>query len=172
MFSKNLVLLVQDVPVGTLDPTQALQLKAPAIPSHQVHLVLPPLGTLRKYIEKINLFSNSVQISANMQGELELSAVSSEVKINTLFLELTNPALISESIGSAIFEPLNDPKAHAKVIVPTATLMKLFHFHNANVKNVVCCIVQSECLLFYAYLSENESDDAVFLHYVPAKAVK
>lgn len=162
--------LVQDVPVVTLDPAQALQMKTPVIPSHQVHLVLPPLGILRKYVEKMRTISNYIQVSANMEGEFEISALSNEVKINSLFVNLTNPALLNENIGAAMFEPFNEPKTHAKVLVSSAALMKVFYFHNANVKNIVCCLVDSRALLFYAYVGHTCDGDAVFLHYVNAKS--
>jgi hypothetical protein len=77
--------------------------KEPSLPSEDVHIMLPwPSDTLRAVSERYKSLNGKLVISANMAGELKLRVEADEVKVETKWKGLINPAL-----GTPSYLPLS-----------------------------------------------------------------
>jgi hypothetical protein len=59
----------------------------------KVHILLPPLMTLRHLLERLKSLDHHVTLAANMNGELRLNVSTDSVDITTFYRGLINPTI-------------------------------------------------------------------------------
>lgn len=82
------------MPVLILKPEIATQdFLEPNIISPDVHIMFPPLGVLKTFVDRMKHLSSSLKISANMAGDMMLTILGERVSIEALFKSLENPVM-------------------------------------------------------------------------------
>jgi HUS1 checkpoint protein len=85
--------LLQEIPIRILSAQQAEELKEPIVIDPRVHVLTPPVHTLRILVERMKSLSNFLLISANMNGRLKLQVENDSVKVETFFNDLSHPEI-------------------------------------------------------------------------------
>lgn len=148
------VVLLQDVPVRVLSLQQQEELLEPNLPPHDATIMLPhDLSQLKVVCDRMRLVSNSLTVSANMSGCMQLQASSSKMTVQTTMRNLVNPELDMPQESLSIQPSLiRDPQQMASVQVDSRAFAKVMQTHGIKPNHVVCCIIESVGVLLYAYV--------------------
>ncbi|KAI9143949.1 checkpoint protein Hus1/Mec3 [Paraphysoderma sedebokerense] len=168
------VVITQDIPIRVLQKAQIADLKEPAIPTPEIYIMLPSLHSLRTVAERMKSLSSHIILAANMNGELVLRAETDTVNIETRYCDLVHPELDGNQEGRSQ-QRMRDPTEFAEVRVDVKDFIKFVHSYHVNPSNVVCCIHDELCLVFYVYVGdpnrlEDEDSLAILTYLIPAKA--
>ena len=89
------MIMVQDIPIRVLNDDSIHGIIEPIIPDTDVHIMLPPLLSLKSIIERMKSISidHVLAVSANMNGELRLRVMTDTVTVETFYKNLVNPDL-------------------------------------------------------------------------------
>ncbi|KAI9207229.1 checkpoint protein Hus1/Mec3 [Polychytrium aggregatum] len=169
----NCVLLVQDIPVRVLTPPEAEELKEPLVPEPHVHIMMPPLSSIRTIAERMKSMSNYITISANMRGEFVLKIDTDSVEVETSYRNLINPEFDPSQVDSSQQPSANrDPTLFADARVDARDFVKFVQSYVVNPTNVVCCIIENRGLVFYVYVGgPNESQCGNLTYYIPVRSL-
>lgn len=149
--------VIQDVPVRVLSPQQQQAFHEPLVPEPQVHIMMPPLGSLKTISDRMKSLSSAVVIEANMAGEFVMKMDTDAVSVETRFEGLINPELDPTQVDLSQQPSMTrDPKAFASVRVDIKDFLKFLATHLVNPSNVVCCIIEGHGLVFYVYVGGAE----------------
>ncbi|ORX93116.1 cell cycle checkpoint [Basidiobolus meristosporus CBS 931.73] len=167
------VLLTQDIPIKVLTPNQMETIKEPLVPEPQVHIMMPPLLSVRTIVERMRNISDHVIVSANMNGEFTLRVESEAVQVETFYKSLINPELDLSQVDASRQPSLNrDPENFAFARIDIRNFIKFLHSYHVSPSNVVCCIIEDHALVLYVYVggnNPNQDQYGVLTYYVPVK---
>jgi len=136
--------------------------------------MLPGLQNLRSVAERMKTLSNRLFVAANMNGQLRLRIETSAAKVETNYTNLIHPELDGGANDPAI-KPIEDKTKFSEVSVDIKDFIKFLHSHHINPSNVVCCVHEQLCLVFYVYVGGNntlESGDetlGIFTYLISAR---
>ncbi|KAL7750860.1 Checkpoint protein hus1 [Sorochytrium milnesiophthora] len=164
------VAVQQDVPILVLKKLQIAELREPAVPPPDVYILLPPLVTLRTLAERMRTIAHHVVLSANFCGSLVLKCETDAVTIETVFTDLVHPEMESSQDQP---QSQDDKERYFDVRVDIRDFVKFVYSHHVNPSNVVCCIHEAVCAVFYVYVGSpaeiEKEEGAVLTYYLPAK---
>ncbi|KAJ1980468.1 Checkpoint protein hus1, partial [Dimargaris cristalligena] len=156
--------LNQDVPVRVLGPRQIDHIREPLVPEPQVNILMPSLTNIRSIVERMKTISNTLEISANTNGEFRLKVESELVEIVTYYKNLINPELdlVSQPAGGeagstrpGASEPGQSEEGggpsrdFVSAQVDIRNFTKFLHSHHVVPNNVVCCIIENFAVVIH-----------------------
>ncbi|KAJ1644665.1 Checkpoint protein hus1 [Coemansia erecta] len=147
------ITLTQDVPVRVLTPLQMESIREPMVPDGQVHVMMPPLNSMRSVAERMKTMGDRVAVSANKNGELRIRVANDMVDITTHFKGLENL-----SYDTTQQEPLSaerEPAAFYTAVVDMKNFLRFLQSYHVVPKNIVCCIIENHALVFYVYIGSS-----------------
>jgi HUS1 checkpoint protein len=156
------------IPVRVLSEAQQVDVQEPMLPEAQVHILLPPLNTLKHVTETVKHMGDYVTIAANMQGTLQLSVNSVHVHSASTFTQLVNPQLQEQEQQAAFTQRHTDPAVLARVRISTKDWTRFLACHHVRPSSIVCSIVHDTALVAYVYLGADQS--AYLIYYIPSHA--
>ncbi|KAJ1913376.1 Checkpoint protein hus1 [Mycoemilia scoparia] len=154
--------LKQEVPLRILSPQQMENIREPIVPSGQVHIMLPPLHSLRSVAERLKSLGDLVAISANMSGEFTLKVATELVEIETHFRGLVNPEFDTntqstnnpnDNVDPLLQRYRDDPTLFATGVIDTKSFINFLYSYHVIPKNIVACIVENHAVIFYVYVA-------------------
>ncbi|KAL1916902.1 uncharacterized protein VTP21DRAFT_5099 [Calcarisporiella thermophila] len=146
--------LTQDIPVRVLSPQQMEMVREPMCPDPQVHIMMPPLLSVRTIAERMKSLSDYVVISANMNGEFTLKCEANMVTMETYYKGLFNPELeYSESEAARVPSQTRDKNQFASARIDVKNFVKFLNTYHVSPSNVVCCIIEHHAIVFYVYVN-------------------
>ncbi|KAJ2808976.1 Checkpoint protein hus1 [Coemansia guatemalensis] len=145
--------LNQDVPVRVLTPLQMDAIREPLVPDSQVHIMMPPLNSVRSIAERMKGMGDRVAVSANREGEATLRVSNDLVEITTFFRGLENLAYDSSTQEpSANPTPDRGTGEFYTAVVDMKNFLRFLQSYHVAPKNIVCCIIEHHSLVFYVYI--------------------
>ncbi|KAI9505824.1 checkpoint protein Hus1/Mec3, partial [Coemansia spiralis] len=143
--------LCQDVPIRVLTPAQMDMVREPLVPDSQVHIMMPPLNSMRSIAERIKAMGDRVAVSANRDGELTIGVANDLVEITTFFRGLENLTYDSTQ-PSANPTPDRGPTEFYSAVVDMRNFVRFLQSYHVAPKNIVCCIIEHHAVVFYVYI--------------------
>ncbi|KAJ1838943.1 Checkpoint protein hus1, partial [Coemansia sp. RSA 2708] len=138
--------LCQDVPVRVLSPDQAQAIVEPAVARSPLHIVMPPLGSVRSVAERMRALGDRVSVAANQEGQLTLRVANEGVDITAYFRGLQNLVHATPEADAAPARPAHEPYT---ATVDTRNFMRFLQSYHVAPKNIICCIVEHQALILY-----------------------
>lgn len=83
--------IIQEIPINIISPAQLANLKEPTLPDPEVYILMPPLKSVQRVIDRMKNVSETLKIEANMAGCLKFSVSTEVASISTFFKELEHP---------------------------------------------------------------------------------
>ncbi|KAI8325389.1 cell cycle checkpoint [Martensiomyces pterosporus] len=173
--------LCQDVPVRVLSPLQMEAIREPLVPDSQVHIMMPPLNSVRSVAERMKSMGDRVAISANKQGEVTIRVANDLVEITTFFRGLENLAYDSTQEPSASSTPDRGPGEFYTAVVDMKNFLRFLQSYHVAPKNIVCCIIEQHAVVFYVYIGStgyaggvgalNEQTCGSLTYFIPVRQV-
>ncbi|KAJ1970210.1 Checkpoint protein hus1 [Dimargaris xerosporica] len=170
--------LNQDIPVRVLGPRQMEHIHEPLVPEPQVNILMPSLMSIRSIAERMKAISNTIEVSANTNGELRLKVESELVQIVTYYKNLLNPELdVTSQVGTPR-ETATARDAHDFVSakVDIRNFIKFLHSYHVAPNNVVCCIIENFAVVIHVYVNSSlttffgQQNCAALTYYIPVRA--
>lgn len=149
----NPVLLVQDIPIRVLNLYHINEYKEPMVPQPHVHILMPPLVSVRTIIDRMKSMSNYLTISANFNGEFILKIETEAVSVETYFKDLISPDLNQVNNSSQQDKPKNQ---FSECQISIIDFEKFVHSYVINPSSVICSIIENFAVVFYVYV-KNET---------------
>eukprot|EP01111_Echinosteliopsis_oligospora_P014019 TRINITY_DN5190_c0_g1_i1.p1 TRINITY_DN5190_c0_g1~~TRINITY_DN5190_c0_g1_i1.p1 ORF type:complete len:276 (-),score=67.69 TRINITY_DN5190_c0_g1_i1:63-890(-) len=146
----------QSVPVELLSAVQISQYVEPHLPDPEVHIMMPPLKSVRGVVDHMKNISDNLIIFANMSGELTLKVEESMVSVATFYKNLEHPAIENRT------PPKSNPNITAEVKVDIKKFSRFLYSYQVLPSNVICCIVKDRAVVLHVLL-----DDLYLTYYVP-----
>ncbi|KAJ1959921.1 Checkpoint protein hus1 [Dipsacomyces acuminosporus] len=173
--------LCQDVPVRVLSPLQMEAIREPLVPDSQVHIMVPPLNSVRSVAERMKSMGDRVAISANKEGEMTIRVSNDLVEITTFFRGLENLTYDSTQEPSANPTPDRSPSDFYTAVVDMKNFLRFLQSYHVAPKNIVCCIIEQHAVVFYVYIGStgyaggvgalNEQTCGSLTYFIPVRQV-
>ncbi|KAJ1935229.1 Checkpoint protein hus1 [Linderina pennispora] len=171
--------LSQDVPVRVLTPQQMEAIREPLVPDSQVHIMMPPLNSVRSIAERMKTMGDRVAISANREGEMTIRVTNELVDITTFFRGLENLSYDASQEPSASTTPGRAPGDHFTAVVDMKNFLRFLQSYHVAPKNIVCCIIEQHAVVFYVYIGTtgygvgalNDQNCGSLTYFVPVRQV-
>ncbi|KAJ1948665.1 Checkpoint protein hus1, partial [Linderina macrospora] len=144
--------LSQDVPVRVLTPQQMEAIREPLVPDSQVHIMMPPLNSVRSIAERMKAMGDRVAISANREGEMTIRVANELADITTFFRGLENLSYDASQEPSASTTSGRAPSEHFTAVVDMKNFLRFLQSYHVAPKNIVCCIIEQHAVVFYVYI--------------------
>ncbi|KAJ8323358.1 hypothetical protein BDEG_22709 [Batrachochytrium dendrobatidis JEL423] len=158
----KLIILVQDVPVRVISPDKTHEFREPATPDFDVHILMPPILSVRNIAERMKAVGQRLVISANMSGQLTMGVSNDIVKIQTFFKDLINPILDPVQVDVLTCASTNRNKAEfAEVEVDIRDFIKFVQCYQLHPSKILCCINEQSCLIFYVVMGDDDESDTL-----------
>ncbi|KAJ1734557.1 Checkpoint protein hus1 [Coemansia biformis] len=169
--------LTQDVPVRVLTPQQMDAIREPLVPDSQVHIMMPPLNSVRSIAERIKAMGDRVAVSANRDGEVTLRVSNDLVEITTFFRGLEN--LAYDATQDANPTPDRAPTEFYTAVVDMKNFLRFLQSYHVAPRNIVCCIIEHHALVFYVYIGSagygagalNDQTCGSLTYFIPVRQV-
>ncbi|KAL2912765.1 Checkpoint protein hus1 [Polyrhizophydium stewartii] len=156
----KLVILVQDVPVRVISPEKTEEFREPVAPEPDVHILMPPILTLRTIAERMKSISQRLILSANMGGQLTMSVSNDIVKVQTFFNDLINPQLDPTQVDVATHPSTGRSRTEfAEAEVDIRDFIKFVQCYQLHPSKILCCINERHCLIFYVVVGDDDDGD-------------
>ena len=84
---------MQDIPINIISASQLAQLTEPSLPDPDVYILMPPLKSVQKVVDRMKNVSDTLKIEANMAGNLKLSVSTEVATISTFYKNLEHPQI-------------------------------------------------------------------------------
>ncbi|KAJ2158153.1 Checkpoint protein hus1 [Coemansia sp. RSA 552] len=171
--------LTQDVPVRVLTPMQMDAIREPMVPDGQVHIMMPPLNSVRSIAERIKAMGDRVAVSANREGEATLRVSNDLVETTTFFRGLENLSYDSTQ-GTPQSEGDRGSGEFFTAVVDMKNFLRFLQSYHVAPKNIVCCIIEHHALVFYVYIGSagyggvgalNEQTCGSLTYFIPVRQV-
>ncbi|KAJ1667689.1 Checkpoint protein hus1 [Coemansia sp. RSA 1813] len=146
------ITLCQDVPVRVMTPLQMEAIREPLVPDSQVHIMMPPLNSLRSIAERVKGMGDRVAVSANREGAMKIRVANDLVDITTFFRGLENLAYDSTQEPSANTASDREPSDFYTAVVDMKNFIRFLQSYHVVPKNIVCCIIEHHAVVFYVYI--------------------
>ncbi|KAL7413406.1 cell cycle checkpoint [Mrakia frigida] len=165
--------LIHEHHIKVLKPNEIELLREPLCPEPDIHILLPPLATVRTVTEHLAKLSPHLTISANMGGKLTFKAGQNEAKgveVETEWGGLKVPSVVNSSgDGSQQQQPerSEDPSHFFSTQVSVKSLLRFLHAHSI-MGSTVACICEGHSLIMYLYIGEHEEHGGVLTFFIPA----
>ncbi|KAJ2692089.1 Checkpoint protein hus1 [Coemansia sp. RSA 1285] len=144
------ITLCQDVPVRVMTPLQMEAIREPLVPDSQVHIMMPPLNSLRSIAERIKSMGDRVAVSANREGAMKIRVANDLVDITAFFRGLEN--LAYDSTQDPPTQPDREPGDFYTAVVDMKNFIRFLQSYHVAPKNIVCCIIEHHAVVFYVYI--------------------
>ncbi|KAJ2826067.1 Checkpoint protein hus1 [Coemansia erecta] len=170
--------LHQDVPVRVLTPEQVGALREPEVPDAHVHIMMPPLSSVRSVAERMRLMGDRMSVSASGEGQLTLRVASDRVDITTYFRGLENMSHDAAS-GEAETAGGRAGREFRTATVDMKNFTRFLHSHHIAPRNIICAILEHHALVFYVYIGSSapvggnfdEQSCGSLTYYLPVRQV-
>ncbi|KAK0558771.1 Checkpoint protein hus1 [Tilletia horrida] len=142
------LVVVQDVLIRILKPTEMERIKEPLCPAPDVHITLPPLLKLRTVCDRMRSLADVVHVSANRQGKFRLQIQEDEITMETCWRNLQHPDMDVEP---------NELEAPEDLFRGVALELKsVGRFLGSYVveTTTIACICKDHCAIFYVYIGD------------------
>lgn len=149
----NPVLLVQDIPIRVLNLYHINEYREPMVPQPHVHILMPPLISVRTIIDRMKSMSNYLTISANHNGEFILKIQTESVLVETFFKDLVIPEL---NQSQSLSQQERPKEQFSECQISIIDFEKFVHSYVINPSSVICSIIENFAVVFYVYV-KNES---------------
>ncbi|KAI9469151.1 Checkpoint protein hus1 [Coemansia sp. RSA 989] len=172
--------LNQDVPVRVLTPDQVSAIMEPQVPTGPVHIMMPPLNSVRSITERLKLMGDRVSIAANREGQVTMRVANDRVEITTYFRGLQNMTHDSSEPSSQLDRPSHE---FYTATVDMKNFTRFLQSYHIAPKNIVCCILEHRALVFYVYIGStsmfgdagvdnlNDQTCGSLTYYIPVRQV-
>ncbi|KAJ2704812.1 Checkpoint protein hus1 [Coemansia spiralis] len=169
--------LSQDVPVRVLTPQQMDAVREPLVPDSQVHIMMPPLNSVRSIAERLKTMGDRVAVSANRDGEVTLRVSNDLVEITTFFRGLEN--LAYDATQDSNPTPDRAPDEFYTAVVDMKNFLRFLQSYHVAPRNIVCCIIEHHALVFYVYIGSagsgigalNDQTCGSLTYFIPVRQV-
>ncbi|ORX60072.1 cell cycle checkpoint [Piromyces finnis] len=151
----NPVLLVQDIPIRVLNMYHISEYKEPMVPQPHVHILMPPLVSVRTIIDRMKSMSNYLTISANYNGEFTLKIETESVSVETYFKDLICPELNQNENSQSQQERPKEQFSGCQISI--IDFEKFVHSYVINPSSVICSIIENFAVVFYVYVRNDMS---------------
>jgi len=151
-----MMVVLQEVPVELLSAQQLSQYVEPTVGDPEVHIMMPPLKSVRSVVDRMKNVSEHLIISANMGGDLSLIVEENMVKITTFYKNLEHPIIEGRT------PPPHNPNISAEVKVDIKKFIRFLYCYQVMPQNVICCIVKDKAVVFHVLLQ-----DLYLTYYLP-----
>ncbi|KAJ1874595.1 Checkpoint protein hus1 [Coemansia sp. RSA 1722] len=144
------LVLTQDVPVRVLTPLQMESIREPMVPDGQVHIMMPPLNSVRSVAERMKTMGDRVAVAANKSGEVRIRVANDLVDITTHFKGLENLSYDSTQQQQQSVD--REAALFYTAVVDMKNFLRFLQSYHVAPKNIVCCIIENHALVFYVYI--------------------
>eukprot|EP01098_Paradermamoeba_levis_P003425 TRINITY_DN1563_c0_g1_i1.p1 TRINITY_DN1563_c0_g1~~TRINITY_DN1563_c0_g1_i1.p1 ORF type:complete len:155 (-),score=23.71 TRINITY_DN1563_c0_g1_i1:53-517(-) len=148
--------ILQEIPINLLSSAQLAQYTEPPLPDPDVYIMMPSLKALRPVIERMKNISEFLHLTANMNGELEVSVETDMVSIATLYGNLEHPQIEGKS------PPKLDAEQKVQVKISIKQFVQFLYSYQVGPTNVICCLVENRAVVLHVLL-----DDLYITYYLP-----
>ncbi|PAV16477.1 cell cycle checkpoint [Pyrrhoderma noxium] len=178
--SSRQAMVVHDVPVEVLKPSDIEKLREPLCPEPDIHVLLPPLQKIRTVTERMKSMAELLGIHANRRGVLQLSLESDQVRTKTQWTRCTIPNMsstqdqslsqssIAQNTTRSDSEINSDPEHLYGVHVSNRAFLKFLSSHVVST-TTIACICENHCMILYVYIGEVSEAGGVLTFYIPAR---
>ncbi|ORX71546.1 cell cycle checkpoint [Linderina pennispora] len=137
----------------------------------QVHIMMPPLNSVRSIAERMKTMGDRVAISANREGEMTIR-VTNELGLENLSYDASQEPSASTTPGRA-------PGDHFTAVVDMKNFLRFLQSYHVAPKNIVCCIIEQHAVVFYVYIGTtgygvgalNDQNCGSLTYFVPVRQV-
>ncbi|XP_061432795.1 checkpoint protein HUS1 isoform X2 [Lethenteron reissneri] len=136
--------------------------REPSMPDFDVGIYLPPLKTLKGFLERMKSFSNFVVVEANQKGEMNLKIETELLTVTTHFHDLGKAPWVSDSTQQRRGEE-RDPEEMASARTDIRKLLQFVSSQLMTPKKAVCNIVDNSLLHFTMF-----HEDHILQYFIPA----
>ncbi|CDZ97840.1 Checkpoint 9-1-1 complex, HUS1 component [Phaffia rhodozyma] len=161
--------LSHELHIKVLKTPEVEQLKEPLCPEPDIHIVLPPLSSLRTVTDHLSRLSSHVSVSANNLGELKLEAGRDErngVEVRTSWKGLNVPKVNSDSQSTQ--DRSQPPPGHFfNTLVSIKSLLRFLNAHCIQ-GSTIACICENHSLIIYLYIGDMVQNGGVLTFFIPA----
>jgi len=138
----------QEVPITTMTAQALANFIEPSLPDPEVHIMMPPLKSIRTVIDRMKNISDYLTIEANMAGCLTLKIDTDMVSIATFYKGLEHPQIEGRS------PPRSCEEIRATAKIDIKKFSKFLYSYHVGPKNVICCIVQDKAVVLHVLLED------------------
>eukprot|EP00842_Homolaphlyctis_polyrhiza_P001539 jgi/Hompol1/2386/HPOL_001444-RA len=156
----KLIILVQDVPVRVISPDKTEEFREPVAPEPDVHILMPPILSVRSIAERMKSVGQRLVIAANMSGQLTMSVSNDIVKIQTFFKDLVNPLLDPDQVDVSTHPSTGRNKSDfAEAEIDIRDFIKFVQCYQLHPSKILCCINERHSLIFYVVVGDDEDGE-------------
>ncbi|KAH8927030.1 cell cycle checkpoint, partial [Atractiella rhizophila] len=163
--SNRETLIVQDIAIKVLKPSEMNSFTEPLCPEPPVYIVLPPLESMKSVIERLKNLDGKIRIRMNRAGELRLKTVCDPAVIEVEWRGCNNPNLEDEETRRAREE--EPPNTFHSVSIASKNLARFLTSY-AMGKVCIACVCPGHSVIFYVYIGSFRNPGGIMTFYVPA----
>ncbi|KAE8258329.1 hypothetical protein A4X13_0g1749 [Tilletia indica] len=155
------LVVVQDVLIRILKPTEMERIIEPLCPPPDIHITLPPLLKLRTVCDRMKALSGVVHVSANRQGKFKLKIQEDEITMETCWRNLQHPDMdlapveletAEEVFRGVALELKSVARFLGSYVVETTT---------------IAAICKDHCAIFYVYIGDVTKGKGTMSFFIP-----
>ncbi|XP_032812996.1 checkpoint protein HUS1 isoform X3 [Petromyzon marinus] len=154
--------VTHDIPVYVVPRQIWCDYREPSMPDFDVGIYLPPLKTLKGFLERMKSFSNFVVVEANQKGEMNLKIETELLTVTTHFHDLGKAPWVSDGTQQRSGEE-RDPEEMASARTDIRKLLQFVSSQLMTPKKAVCNIVDNSLLHFTMF-----HEDHILQYFIPA----
>ncbi|KAL9936307.1 hypothetical protein V8E36_005149 [Tilletia maclaganii] len=159
------LVVVQDVLIRILKPTEMERIKEPLCPAPDVHITLPPLLKLRTVCERMRSLAEIVHVSANRQGRFKLKIQEDEITMETCWRNLQHPDMPAEP------NELEAPEELYRGVALELKSVSRFLSSYVVETTTIACLCKDHCAIFYVYIGDIKKGKGIMSFFIPGVEV-